>query len=610
MKRFLLSACFFIAINCFSQNSFTSTAGTTQYDDLYSAIQSSDGNYIAAGYTEMKDISGNAYIVKIGTNGELLWKAIIGDASTYDNAEAIVNTSDKGFAVCGVINSTMALFKFKIDGTLQWKKEYDNFNGSEGAALLQETNGNYVMGGFIYSNDVPGNYNSYIVKTKSSGNVIWSKKYFDVSYSYLYDLKKTTDNKYIFLSVNANGGNDSTYIVKIDTSGNVLWSRSFYADNKNVEGYSVVPTSDRGYLITGSAYDASGSFLPDGFMVKLDSDGNLLWSKSTTEISNSGIYLETAVETSDGGYMAAGDGSSGSNSFYYLIKVNSDGVLQWTKTIAKNSLSTIYSLIKTNDNGYLASGGYATSDVTSLYDYFFMKLDFNGNSCSTQGSFGSLQNFGTLANATAHAYAVNTTVNNYSASAASSGAGNSICSVLPVHLISFNALLNNNAVQLQWQTAEEINTAYFTIEKSSDGKLFTGVKQVSASGNSSSIITYTAADNNPLPGKSWYRLKITDKDGGSSYSDIVPVENIISDLITITPNPAISTLNVKIESTMNTKAMLLITDENGKILMQKNVALLQGNNNVTFNVEQFAKGVYAIKIISGRYVKDLKWIKE
>lgn len=610
MRRFLLFTCCFIAINCFSQNRFTSTAGTNKYDRLFSTIQSSDGNYVAAGYSQLKDINGDAYIVKIGTNGQLLWKTIIGDGSVYDNAEAIVNTNDEGFAVCGVINNTMALLKFKVDGTLQWKKEYDDFNYSEGTALLQETNGDYVMGGYIFSSDIPGHQNSYIVKTKGYGNVVWSKKYFDVSYSSISDLKITSDNKYVFLSINTNGSSDSTYIVKTDTSGNVLWSRSFYADNKNVDGYSVLPASDGGYLITGSASDASGSFLSDGFMIKLDKNGNLLWSKSTTEISNSSIYLATAVETSDGGYIAAGDHSLGGDNFYYLLKVNSSGVLQWTKTIAKNSLGTIKSLIKTNDNGYLASGNYATQDVTDLYNYFFMKLDFNANSCSAQNSFGSLQNFGTLANASIPTYEVNTTINNYSAKTASSGTATNICSALPVHLISFDAVLKNNTVQLQWQTAQEINTAYFTIEKSRDGKSFTGFKQVTASGNSSSVISYTATDNNPLPGKSWYRLKIVDKDGTASYSNIAPIENIIGDLIAIMPNPAISTLNVRIENSGNSKATFVITDENGKVLMQKNVALSQGSNNITFNVDQFANGVYTIKIIADKYTKDLKWIKE
>jgi hypothetical protein len=608
MKKTLLILCYFLSVKCFSQNSSTLTAGTDKYDDLYSVTQLSDGNYIAAGYTQKKDAQGNNYVVKIDSNGQFVWGKIVGADDAFDKGSTVISTKDKGFAICGSLNNTMALYKFNSTGVLKWSKEYDNiFNVTQGTCLLQDGQGQFLIGGTIngYTGSPGG---SYLVKTNASGDPLWSKRYFDVHFSNINDLKKTKDKNYIFLTVNTNDLQpDSTYIIKTDTSGNVLWSRKFYSTNGAVRGFNILPTSDKGYLITGTNYSSDATH---GFLLKLDAEGNLLWSKSVDDDINAGTYLQAAVETSSGDYIAAGSGYSADSSFYYLIKVNSSGILKWAKTIRNNSKSKLYSLIRTKDKGYLATGDYAGSEENDLYDYYFLKLDDKGNSCNPQGSYGSLQDFGTLTNATVPVYSINSSSYNYAVDVTTSGTTTSICSVLAVNLVSFNATLQNSIVQLQWKTTQQNNTAYFTVQKSDDGRQFSDLKQVFVSANSTTLITYNAVDNNPLQGKSFYRLKMVDKDGAINYSAVVSVENIIPNLISIAPNPVMDILNVKIESSINAKAFFVIADVSGKTLLQKNVILTKGSNNITFNVQQFAKSVYMVKIINDNEVQTLKWVKK
>ena len=95
---------------------------------------------------------------------------------------------------------------------------------------------------------------------------------------------------------------------------------------------------------------------------------------------------------------------------------------------------------------------------------------------------------------------------------------------LPIELVSFEAHLNINQVDLKWITASEKNNDFFTIERSTDGENFTEVFHVEGAGNSNQYLEYFDIDYEPMVGIVYYRLKQTDFDGQYAYSGLVPVE--------------------------------------------------------------------------------------
>ncbi len=120
-------------------------------------------------------------------------------------------------------------------------------------------------------------------------------------------------------------------------------------------------------------------------------------------------------------------------------------------------------------------------------------------------------------------------------------ASTSLDTPLPVELISFDAQANQDehVVELSWATASEIDNDFFTIEKSQNNDRWTVAEIVPGAGNSSQPLNYHVVDRDPHPGVSYYRLKQTDFDGASSYSDIVAVT--IGDFnkqIALFPNPS------------------------------------------------------------------------
>lgn len=93
--------------------------------------------------------------------------------------------------------------------------------------------------------------------------------------------------------------------------------------------------------------------------------------------------------------------------------------------------------------------------------------------------------------------------------------------VLPVELTAFNGILQGNQALLKWSTATEQNSSHFELERSADGVRFQTIHIQAAAGESQSVRNYFYADQSMLPADNYYRLKLVDTDGSSSYSNII-----------------------------------------------------------------------------------------
>ena len=122
-----------------------------------------------------------------------------------------------------------------------------------------------------------------------------------------------------------------------------------------------------------------------------------------------------------------------------------------------------------------------------------------------------------------------------------------VCSAaLPIKLISFSAQCKNQEAHLTWATANEINNDYFSVERSTDTKLWYGIGEVDGSGNSSANLQYTFIDQQPSIHSPFYRFKQVDFDGQQSYSNIVNVRNCtnVNSEVEAFPNPTAGKINL------------------------------------------------------------------
>jgi len=181
----------------------------------------------------------------------------------------------------------------------------------------------------------------------------------------------------------------------------------------------------------------------------------------------------------------------------------------------------------------------------------------------------------------------------------------STAAALPVKLINFSALKQNELVKLTWSTAQEENSQLFDVERSINGINFTKIGTVAAKGFSSVKADYSFDDKQPAGGLNYYRLKQVDLDGKYTYSAVVKVNFARQAGIRITPNPASSYIYVSLEN-INTTARLQIIDLNGQLLKQQFIN--QNTSNTTVSLAGLAKGLYTIKLVCAEKVTTQKLI--
>jgi uncharacterized repeat protein (TIGR03803 family) len=177
--------------------------------------------------------------------------------------------------------------------------------------------------------------------------------------------------------------------------------------------------------------------------------------------------------------------------------------------------------------------------------------------------------------------------------------------VLPVELLSFNAEKKGGSVLLTWKTAQEQKSNRFEIERSADGISYHLIGTVAASGNTSTVTTYSLIDHQPFDGINYYRLKQVDIDGLFAYSKIVSADFGKSGKLTVFPNPASDRLHVRWPQDGNF-TQVRIVNSTGQVVLQKNV----NSSTTELNLEGLPKGWYTLQLIGKENNLEKRFLKE
>ena len=176
-------------------------------------------------------------------------------------------------------------------------------------------------------------------------------------------------------------------------------------------------------------------------------------------------------------------------------------------------------------------------------------------------------------------------------------------SPLPVQLLSFDAQLTpSGVVDIHWSTAMEVNNKRFTVERSQDGIVYSTVAEVAGAGNSNMVLNYSAVDEHPYTGKSYYRLRQTNDDDQSTFSRVVVVDVAKDVALGLYPNPARTNLQVTFTAQTGGPVMTKIVDAGGRVMGTYNGMAMMGVNTLTFNVAGYMPGTYFMQIlVNGTY---------
>lgn len=186
---------------------------------------------------------------------------------------------------------------------------------------------------------------------------------------------------------------------------------------------------------------------------------------------------------------------------------------------------------------------------------------------------------------------------------------------LPVKLTDFNALKVSAGALVNWSTEQEENSAYFEVQRSTDGVHFTNRTIVNAAGHSSSRINYSYTDNlNGINGIVYYRLRMVDKDGRFSLSKVIALKlngAMNTETISVFPNPFVDYVKVSLNASYDVLAKIRIIGMNGTVVAMRNVPIQKGNNIIILDeFRKMSRGTYVVELIAGEETYSRKVNKQ
>lgn len=245
-----------------------------------------------------------------------------------------------------------------------FQQTFDLNQDDEFLGCIQTSDGGFLFGG--YSLGVP--FGGIVVRTNSSGTVLWSKT---VGGTRISDVVQTPTGMYYVAGENNVSSNTNFYLVKLDANGNILWARTYGKTGDPDNLYSMALTPDGGVILSGNGDSLTGAgFLPVGYIVKVDSSGNHQWSRCMSGGNGEIFYVTKPV--SAGGYLSCGyTGSFGSpvGTEAYAVRWDANGNVLWTSVFGhSNRFDRIYDFVEKPNGGFFVTGkGLYTSTTDNLW---------------------------------------------------------------------------------------------------------------------------------------------------------------------------------------------------------------------------------------------------
>ena len=392
---FIKSILLYTAINigyvnyALQQTMWTKTYGRSYDDDAFSVQQTSDTGYIIAGWTQLDTSGGydtDAWLIKTDAFGDTLWTRTYG-GSEIDQACCVQQTMDEGYIIAGETRSfglgsiDVWLIKTDLFGDTLWTRTFGGGSGDGARFVRQTLDGGYIIAAWTNSFSA-GYLDIWLIKTDSKGDTLWTKTFGGTGIDDASSVQQTLDEGYIIAGGTESFSSSSfdVWLIKTNSFGDTLWTKT-YGGVAGEGAAAVQQTSDDGYILAGVT-TSFGSGLADVWLIKTNSFGDTVWTKSYGGSNDDGAW--SVQQTLDGGYIIAGATSSFSAGYddVWLIKTNSFGDTLWTRTYGGIGGDRASCVEQTLDDGYILVG-VTSSFGSGLSDIWLIKTDGMGNTVTS-----------------------------------------------------------------------------------------------------------------------------------------------------------------------------------------------------------------------------------
>jgi putative intracellular protease/amidase len=370
------------------KNSWAKTYGGPEAEGARAISPCPDGGYLITGYT-FSHGTGDADLLVIKTDGqgEEEWARTFGGAGAeYGNACLCLQD---GYLIAGYTSSFGSggrdVYVVKLDkkGKEIWSKTFGGPSWDVGSALCESGDGHFFVCGYTHSFG-KGEEDVYLIKIDKKGNKIWSKTFGGARLDMANSISRTEDGGLLIGATSGSfSGNTDFYLIRTDSDGKEIWSKTYAAESTRGHAFdwcnAMTGTRDGGAILTGYA-DAPD--VMDVFVVKTDADGNEVWSKS---LGNNPFYDfgNAILQMEDGSYIVAGSTKSivDNEKIYdndlYVVKMDTDGTVLWEKSYG-GSGSDWASSVSLTEDGDVVVAGYTNSEGNGFFDLLLLKLQDRG----------------------------------------------------------------------------------------------------------------------------------------------------------------------------------------------------------------------------------------
>jgi len=336
------------------------TYGGVQVEVAYSVQTTADGGFVVAGYTTSFGAGGpDAWVLRLDAGGDPVWQAAFGGSGS-DVAYAVRVTADGGFVLCGYTSSSTAggdvrawVFRLDAGGGLVWQKAY-----GPGVAydVRPMPDGGFVVVGATTAFGAAG-LDAWVLRLDAQGNILWQRRYGGGGSDVGYSVRVTSDGGFVVagFTTSFGAGSYDAWVLRLDASGNVLWQRA-YGGGLQDWADSVDLTPDGGFVVAGYT-ESLGAGQNDVWVLKLDASGNVQWTATYGDTADDYAYAVQALP--DGGFVVAGYTTSFGAVYlgdFWVLRLGSDGTIVWQKRYGGVSYDWAYAVQSTPDGGFVVAG--------------------------------------------------------------------------------------------------------------------------------------------------------------------------------------------------------------------------------------------------------------
>lgn len=294
--------------------------------------------------------------------------------SLVSMSDAHCNGSVSGNAVVNIVQAGGGC---GTNASSTFRKLFEGTGTDMPSAVTATQDGGMIMLGRTTTSSAGGT-DYLVIKMDQNGVVQWQKTYGNSNdqLSAKSQIIQDTDGNYVIASHQDNGG-ASWYpqVIKLDPNGNIIWTRTLNANNNMYHYFrDVIQTSDGGYLCSGTASQiiASSDFL----FVKFDNNGNILWTKVMGKGAND--HAIKTLELSNGNILVAGTSEiSSSNRNAVITMYDANMNIIWNYAYSFSNGKDIFFHVEEKPNGNFIASGH--NDGFSSLDIIVSEFDLNGN---------------------------------------------------------------------------------------------------------------------------------------------------------------------------------------------------------------------------------------